>query len=172
MNRILVRCDELVVKKQGGGRSHWHPIFGWYCEPLGHSYVSPYSLLFYRIVVFSFLLWKARETRWDVYMLKNKGLIILYGSEIIKGSIMHLEPRLSTTCSSPHSPGSKEFVQKTRKIIGEKLLCKEVRGDVIMRGGIRKGVTEGKGFVWLLSFYFAGRSFVKLKLKTAGVWTV
>uniref|UniRef100_A0A915CEU8 Ubiquitin-protein ligase E3B n=2 Tax=Parascaris univalens TaxID=6257 RepID=A0A915CEU8_PARUN len=36
MNRILLRCDELIVKKRGGRRSHWHPIFGWYCEPLSH----------------------------------------------------------------------------------------------------------------------------------------
>ncbi|KHN84762.1 Ubiquitin-protein ligase E3B [Toxocara canis] len=37
MNKILAKCDEFVVKKQGGSRSHWHPIFGWYCKPLSHS---------------------------------------------------------------------------------------------------------------------------------------
>ncbi|KAM3722651.1 Ubiquitin-protein ligase E3B [Dirofilaria immitis] len=36
MNRMLTRCDLLVAKKKSS-RSHWHPIFGWYSEPLDRS---------------------------------------------------------------------------------------------------------------------------------------
>lgn len=33
MNKMLRRCDQLVAKRKSS-RSHWHPIFGWYSEPL------------------------------------------------------------------------------------------------------------------------------------------
>lgn len=33
MNKMLTRCNRLVAKKKSS-RSHWHPIFGWYSEPL------------------------------------------------------------------------------------------------------------------------------------------
>ncbi|KAL4003660.1 HECT-domain (ubiquitin-transferase) family protein [Acanthocheilonema viteae] len=36
MNKMLTRCDRLVAKKKSS-RSHWHPIFGWYSEPLDRS---------------------------------------------------------------------------------------------------------------------------------------
>ncbi|CAG9533224.1 unnamed protein product [Cercopithifilaria johnstoni] len=35
MNKMLTRCDRLVARKSS--RSHWHPIFGWYSEPLDRS---------------------------------------------------------------------------------------------------------------------------------------
>uniref|UniRef100_A0A8R1TY48 Ubiquitin-protein ligase E3B n=1 Tax=Onchocerca volvulus TaxID=6282 RepID=A0A8R1TY48_ONCVO len=36
MNEILARCD-LIIGKKKSGRSHWHPIFGWYSTPLDRS---------------------------------------------------------------------------------------------------------------------------------------
>uniref|UniRef100_A0A0R3S056 Ubiquitin-protein ligase E3B n=1 Tax=Elaeophora elaphi TaxID=1147741 RepID=A0A0R3S056_9BILA len=36
MNKMLTRCDRFSAKKKSS-RSHWHPIFGWYSEPLDRS---------------------------------------------------------------------------------------------------------------------------------------
>ncbi|KAK6102329.1 HECT-domain (ubiquitin-transferase) family protein [Brugia pahangi] len=44
MNRMLTRCDRLVAKKKSN-RSHWHPIFGWYSEPLDRSTEGSLSLV-------------------------------------------------------------------------------------------------------------------------------
>ncbi|VDM09003.1 unnamed protein product, partial [Wuchereria bancrofti] len=44
MNRMLKGCDRLVAKKKSS-RSHWHPIFGWYSEPLDRSTEGSLSLV-------------------------------------------------------------------------------------------------------------------------------
>uniref|UniRef100_A0A915Q147 HECT-type E3 ubiquitin transferase n=1 Tax=Setaria digitata TaxID=48799 RepID=A0A915Q147_9BILA len=36
MNKMLRRCDQFLSKKKSS-RSHWHPVFGWYSEPLDRS---------------------------------------------------------------------------------------------------------------------------------------
>uniref|UniRef100_A0A158R3Z5 HECT-type E3 ubiquitin transferase n=1 Tax=Syphacia muris TaxID=451379 RepID=A0A158R3Z5_9BILA len=38
VGRLLSRCDDFILRNKDTC-SHWHPIFGWYCQPVPHGQV-------------------------------------------------------------------------------------------------------------------------------------
>lgn len=59
MNKVLIKCDEFVAKKKGS-RSHWHPILGWYSEPLERRLIPSQHCFLMKQFFFSFSIFQIR----------------------------------------------------------------------------------------------------------------